>query len=90
MLSNSQPASYNGDDDDSLLPLTHLTPTTLLGGTVPEREATGQLIAVQLASIITARNKDEGRMVMVGLGLKSAELDQQSFLELMELVGRCL
>lgn len=57
---------------------------------MPEREATGQLIAVQLASIITTRNKDEGRMVMVGLGLKSAELDQQAFLELMELVGRCL
>lgn len=73
-----------------MLPLTHLTPTTLLGGTVPEREASGQLIAVQLASIITTRNKDEDRMVMIGLGLKAAELDQQSFLELMELVGRCL
>ncbi|KAI5854829.1 hypothetical protein BZA05DRAFT_392692 [Tricharina praecox] len=78
------------DQDDSLLPLSHLTPTTLLGGTVPEREATGQLIAVQLASIITTRNKDEGRMVVCGLGLRSAELDQQGFLELVELVGRCL
>lgn len=91
MLSETQPETLdNGDDDNSLLPLTHLTPTTLLGGTVPEREATGQLIAVQLASIITARNKDEGRMVMLGLGLKAAELDQQSFLELVGLVGRCL
>ncbi|KAF8249462.1 hypothetical protein K440DRAFT_598894 [Wilcoxina mikolae CBS 423.85] len=78
------------DDDDSLLPLTHLTPTTLLGGTVPEREAAGQLLAVQIASIITTRNKDEGRMIVCGLGLKSAELDQSSYLELVELVGKCL
>jgi proteasome assembly chaperone 3 len=78
------------DDDDSLLPLTHLTPTTLLGGTVPEREAAGQLLAVQIASIITTRNKDEGRMIVCGLGLKSAELDQPSYLELVELVGKCL
>jgi proteasome assembly chaperone 3 len=78
------------DDEDSILPLPHLTPRTLLGGTVPEREATGQLIAVQLASIITSKDKDEGRMIVCGLGLKSAELDQQGFLELVELVGRCL
>lgn len=73
-----------------MLPLPHLTPTTLLGGTVPERDATGQLLAVQLASIITARNKDENRMVMLGLGLKDAELERQSFLELVELIGTCL
>ncbi|KAA8911112.1 hypothetical protein FN846DRAFT_897764 [Sphaerosporella brunnea] len=78
------------DDEDSLLPLPHLTPRTLLGGTIPEREATGQLLAVQLASIITKKNKDEGRMVVCGLGIHSAELDQQSFLEVVELVGRCL
>ncbi|KAF8534620.1 proteasome assembly chaperone 3 [Trichophaea hybrida] len=77
-------------NDDSLLPLTHLTPTTLLGGTVPEREAASQLLAVQIASIITTRNKDEGRMIVCGLGLKSAELDQSSYLELVELVGNCL
>jgi proteasome assembly chaperone 3 len=78
------------EEEDGMLPLPHLTPTTLLGGTVPERDATGQLLAVQLASIITARNKDENRMVMLGLGLKDAELERQSFLELVELVGTCL
>jgi proteasome assembly chaperone 3 len=78
------------EDKDSLLPLPHLTPTTLLGGTVPEREATGQLLAVQFASIITKKNRDEGRMIVCGLGFKSAELQQQSFLELVDLVGRCL
>jgi proteasome assembly chaperone 3 len=77
-------------EENSLLPLTHLTPTTLLGGTVQERDATGQLLAVQLASIITTRNKEEGRMIVCGLGLKSPGLDQQSFLEILELVGKCL
>jgi proteasome assembly chaperone 3 len=78
------------DEDDSLLPLVHLTPTTLLGGTIPERETAGQLLAVQLSSMISARKKDEGRTVVCGLGLRSAEFDQQSYLELVELVGKCL
>lgn len=84
------PGTDDDEDGYSLLPLTHLTPTTLLGGTVPEREATGQLIAVQLASIITTRSKEEGRMVVCGLGLMSAVLDQQGFLEMVDLVGKCL
>jgi len=78
------------EEEDSLLPLTHLTPTTLLGGTISEREATGQLLAVQLASLISTRTPEESRMVVCGLGLRSQELDQQSFLEVMELLGRCL
>jgi proteasome assembly chaperone 3 len=73
-----------------LLPLTHLTPTTLLGGAHTEREATGQLVAVQLASAISSRNKDEGRSVLVGLGLGFVELETESFVELIELVGGCL
>lgn len=78
------------DEDDALLPLTHLTPTTLLGGAHQEREATGQLVAVQLASAISMRNKDEGRTVLCGLGLKTVELEQMGFMELIELVGKCL
>lgn len=76
--------------DDDLLPLPHLTPTTLLGGTVPERDHTGQLVAVQIASAIASRDKEETRMMMVGLGLREKELDQESFMELLVLVAGCL
>ncbi|KAL7267847.1 hypothetical protein RUND412_009549 [Rhizina undulata] len=77
-------------DDDGLLPLTYLTPVTLLGGTIAERESLGQLVTVQLASAIAMRNNDESRMVLVGLGLKSLEMDRDSFIQLIELVGNCL
>ena len=73
-----------------LLPLTHLTPTTLLGGAATEREAMGQLVAVQLASAISSRNRDEGRSVSVGIGLKEVELGAEGFMELVGLVGGCL
>lgn len=78
------------EDEDGLLPLTHLTPTTLLGGTVPEREALGQTIAVQLASVLAMKRKEEGRMLVVGLGLKQKELEGEAFVKLIELVGECL
>lgn len=78
------------DDEDGLLPLSHLTPTTLLGGTVQEREALGQTIAVQLASVLAMRRKEEGRMLVVGLGLQQKELDGDAFVKLVELVGDCL
>lgn len=93
LLENSLP-NIDEDEgevfDDSLLPLPHLTPVTLLGGADETREQTGQLLAVQIASAITSRNKEEGRMVTVGLGLKQKEMDQRSFMEILELVGRCL
>lgn len=78
------------DDEDGLLPLSHLTPTTLLGGTVPEREALGQTVAVQLASVLAMKRKEEGRMLVVGLGLKQKELDGEGFVKMIELAGECL
>jgi len=48
------------------------------------------LIAAQLASAISMRNKDEGRMVVLGLGLKKEELGRDGFIQLIELVGKCL
>lgn len=77
------------DDDDGLLPLTHLTPTTLLGAG-HGRESLGQLISVQLASAISMRDRDESRTVVVGLGLQRPTLDSDAFIQLIELVGRCL
>ncbi|PUU83484.1 hypothetical protein B9Z19DRAFT_1105134 [Tuber borchii] len=82
--------TQSAEDEDGLLPLPHLTPTTLLGGAVQSRESLGQLIAAQLASAISMRNKDEGRMVVLGLGLKKEELERDGFIQLIELVGKCL
>jgi len=82
--------AQSAEDEDGLLPLAHLTPTTLLGGAVQSRESFGQLIAAQLASAISMRNKDEGRMVVLGLGLKKEELERDGFIQLIELVGKCL
>ncbi|KAI9889799.1 MAG: hypothetical protein M1814_004901 [Vezdaea aestivalis] len=45
-------------DDDSLLPMMHLTPTTLLGGASSEREIMGHLIATQIASAIARDNQE--------------------------------
>ncbi|KAF2810765.1 uncharacterized protein BDZ99DRAFT_508258 [Mytilinidion resinicola] len=63
------------DDENSagppsdLLPLSHLTATTVLGGTVPVLDTLGQLLATQIASAIATRDAAERRMVVVGLGL---------------------
>ena len=51
---------------------------------------TGKLYASQLATMITSRNPDESRSLLVGLGLTKAEASQEQFLDLMELVVKCL
>ncbi|KAK3060619.1 hypothetical protein LTS18_008132, partial [Coniosporium uncinatum] len=77
--------SYHNDDDDGddgsaptsdLLPMSHLTATTILGGTIPERETVGQLCATQIASAVATKDPDEKRMVVVALGLQDARMDQ--------------
>ncbi|KAL8980516.1 MAG: hypothetical protein Q9205_004425, partial [Flavoplaca limonia] len=74
--------------DDSLLPMTHLTPKTLLGGATEERETLGQLYAAQIASLIASKNPHEKRTVMVGLGLSKIEASREDFYNTIDLVGR--
>lgn len=76
--------------DSGLLPLPHLTPKTLLGGGGDERETTGQLYAVQIASHIARRNSEEKRTLLVGLGLLKPKPDREAFFDLIELVQRIL
>ncbi|KAL9025545.1 MAG: hypothetical protein Q9196_005650 [Gyalolechia fulgens] len=76
--------------EDSLLPMTHLTPKTLLGGSNPERETIGQLYAAQIASIIAAKDPQEKRSVTVGLGLDKFEASREIFYDTIDLVRRCL
>ncbi|KAI9844959.1 MAG: hypothetical protein M1838_001943 [Thelocarpon superellum] len=77
------------EGDQDLLPMSHLTPTTLLGGTVPERETMGQLFATQVASTIATKYPEETRMVVVGLGLHKADTSRESFFDIVELVMKC-
>lgn len=47
------------------------TATTILGGTgTPTLDTLGQLLATQLASLLCSRNPEEGRMLVLGLGLR--------------------
>ncbi|KAL8700742.1 MAG: hypothetical protein Q9201_005287 [Fulgogasparrea decipioides] len=76
--------------DDSLLPMIHLTPTTLLGASTSERETIGQLYAAQIASIIANKDPDERRTLVVGLGLNKSEASRDEFYDLVDLVKKCL
>ncbi|KAI9753027.1 MAG: hypothetical protein M4579_005369 [Chaenotheca gracillima] len=77
-------------DEGGLLPMSHLTATTVLGGTMPERETVGQLYATQLASAVATKNPEETRLVVVGLGLQKAAMDRDTFFEVVELALQCL
>lgn len=80
----------SGNDGDALLPMAHLSPKTLLGGSTSERETVGQLYATQIASAIITRNPDEKRTVLVGLGLSKFEARREVFYDTVDLVMRCL
>jgi len=76
-----------------LLPSTHLTPSTLLGGGGEERETLGQLYAAQIASQISLRSPDDRRTLVLGLGLEKTTgegLEREGFFDLLELVTKVL
>lgn len=66
--------------------MAHLTATTVLGGTIPERETTGQLIATQVASIVASKTRQTGRLLVFGLGLEKATLDSVEYKDLIDLI----
>lgn len=77
------------EDDDpasDLLPMHHLTATTILGGTVPELEILGQTLATQIASAIKTRDDRETRMVVLGMGLDKRMAQRDAFTELIGLI----
>lgn len=80
----------SGNGEDALLPMAHLTPKTLLGGSTSERETVGQLYATQMASAIVTRNPDEKRTVLIGLGLSKFEARRDVFYDTVDLVMKCL
>lgn len=77
-------------ENTDLLPMTHLTATTVLGGTVSERETVGQLYATQIASAIVAKDPAERRLLVVGLGFEKVDSSRNTFMDTVDLVLRCL
>ncbi|KAI3323257.1 hypothetical protein HD806DRAFT_535743 [Xylariaceae sp. AK1471] len=76
--------------NESLLPMSHLTPKTLLGGGGEERESLAQLYAVQIASYIARRDSDERRTLVVGLGLQKLRPEREAFFDVLELIQKVL
>jgi proteasome assembly chaperone 3 len=73
-------------NDLALLPSTHLTPKTILGGGGEDRETLGQLYAAQIASQLSTRAPDDRRTLVVGLGLQKLDTAREAFFDLVELV----
>ncbi|GAB7366015.1 hypothetical protein MBLNU230_g7339t1 [Neophaeotheca triangularis] len=65
----SSTAYTNPDEGNELLPMAHLTATTVLGGTKEEEEVLGQTLAVMVASAVLTRRPGEERLLVLGLGL---------------------
>ena len=81
--------NYSDDFDAApldLLPRADLTATTVLGGTLPERNTVGQLVATQIASALATKSPNEKRLLVLGMGFEKAELDRTAFMDLLELV----
>lgn len=68
---NPGPLVGSGSDSD-LLPMTHLTATTVLGGTKREDEVVGQTLATTIGSAVLMKRSGEERLLVVGLGLEDA------------------
>lgn len=76
-----------------LLPLPHLTATTILGVGAPERDVTlGQLLGTQVGTALTVRNPNESRLLVLGIGLKksSGDMPREEFIALVGLCVGCL
>lgn len=86
MVSNPYLDRDDDDPESDLLPMHHLTATTILGGTVPELEILGQTLATQIASAIKTRDERETRMVVLGMGLDKSMVARKEFSELVGLV----
>jgi proteasome assembly chaperone 3 len=74
------------DPNSDLLPMHHLTATTILGGTMPELDVLGQTLATQVASAIKTRDDRETRTVVLGMGLDKSMAGREGFSELVGLV----
>lgn len=77
-------------DGEDTLPLSHLTPKTLLGAGGDKRETIGHLYASQIASQIATKDPEDTRTVVVGFGLQKIDMEREAFFDMMELVQKVL
>lgn len=75
---------------EDMLPLSHLSPKTLMGGGGEQRETMGHLYAVQIATTIATRNPEESRTVVVGLGLQKVDMEREAFFDMLELLQKVI
>ena len=79
------------DTENELLPMPHLTATTVLGGTKRDDEVFGQTLATTIASAILMKRPGEERMLVLGLGLAGVSgMGRGEFDEVVGLVLECL
>lgn len=76
--------------EHSLLPMSHLTATTVLGGTKPEDEVVGQTLATTIASAVLMKSPGEERLLVFGLGIENAAERLTGRSEFDEVVGLVL
>ena len=69
-----------------MLPSIRFSPRILLGAGGTNREAMGQLYASQIANAVVTKSPEEGRSLMLGLGLAKVEMDRDVFLQIIDLV----
>ncbi|KAM5443298.1 hypothetical protein MferCBS31731_001619 [Microsporum ferrugineum] len=76
--------------EDALLPRPEFNATPLLGGRSGDWEVIGQLYACQIATAIAAKSAEEKRLLVVGLGLETPDVDSDIYLGIVDLVLQCL
>jgi proteasome assembly chaperone 3 len=76
----------SSNTENSLLPMSHLTATTVLGGTRRDDEVIGQTLATTVASAILTKRPHEERLLVMGVGLQSGMAGRARFDEIIGLV----
>ncbi|KJX94064.1 hypothetical protein TI39_contig4221g00003 [Zymoseptoria brevis] len=62
----------NSSSENELLPMSHLTATTVLGGTRRDDEIIGQTLATTIASALLVKRPQEERLLVIGAGWVNA------------------
>ena len=82
--------TFSQDSADSLLPISDLTATSILGGHAAGQDTVGQLLARQIATAIATKAPSEKRLLVVGLGLGTTSVDHEAFFAVIDLVLQCI
>lgn len=68
-----------------MLPMTHLTPTTMIGPRGTDRETLSHGVVTQIATRLILQNPDDRRSVVLGIGLAPGTLDREQYFDLLDL-----